>query len=612
MSSHYKSKIIAIAPKFPAVLSILGSSIIIRKVVSSPEKRKDVYHRIMFGLSCCDIIASLNYFTGTWLIPKGQVGGLGPVFMASGSKATCSLSGFFTNFAVASPLYNGTLAWYYLLSIHQNWSDRKMRKIEKWFHIIPIAFAIVSSSIALGFDMYGNVDWLCWILPDVPEGEEPTNAQKNFRIFQWMFLFGPVWLTVAFVTTVMVLLFLKMKENEKNMEKYRYSTPMVRASICSARGLSNSPSRLSSPFSNNDANNSSVSFATTDWRALKKSGVSATKKVTRDSHNSSVSFAKSDWRVLKKSGVSTIKEAVDDIPTEGWRSLKKSGAKMTKSQGDVEEGSSEKDDSTSFDEKSTSKQKELGENEDSKEVGRDNGDLNGNDDNDNDSYVSSLDGSNEEEDDISDNDNDEDDDLSLDNAFEDEEAVNNYEIEDFLPNFEESFDRSNCNNPQARNGREIGVSFAGSVEVALGQDDDEKSTSKVSEKKIFGRDSSLVKSAKCLWSRVSLRNSETIGSLRSSQRSRYNQASKSRQIAIQGMLYVCAFYITWLFPTLQRITELAVSKNFYVLVFFDTFLLPLQGIINAAIYIRPRLARFRRNNPDLGFWKSVLKVAYEV
>ena len=607
MSSHYKSKIIATAPKFPAVLSILGSSIIIRKVVSSPEKRKDVYHRIMFGLSCCDIIASLNYFTGTWLIPKGQVGGLGPVFMASGSKATCSLSGFFTNFAVASPLYNGTLAWYYLLSIHQNWSDRKIRKIEKWFHIIPIAFAIVSSSIALGFDMYGNVDWLCWILPDVPEGEEPTNAQKNFRIFQWMFLFGPVWLTVAFVTTVMVLLFFKMKENEKNMEKYRYSTPMVRASICSTPGLSNSTSKLST--SNNDANNSSVSFATTDWRALKKSGVSATKKVIRDSHNSSVSFAKSDWRALKKSSVSTTKEAVDDIPTEGWRRLKKSGAKMTKPQGDVEEG-------TSFDEKKTSNQEELGDNHDSQEARGENGDQNGNDDNDNDSSVSSLDGSNEEEDDISNNDNDEDEDddedLSLDNTFEDEEAVNNYESEDFLPNLEESFDRSNCNNPQARNGRERGVSFAGSVEVALGQDDDEKSTSKVSEKKIFLRDSSFVKSAKRLWSRVSSRNSETIGSLRSSQRSRYNQASKSRQIAIQGMLYVCAFYITWLFPTLQRITELAVSKNFYVLVFFDTFLLPLQGIINAAIYIRPRLARFRRNNPDLGFWKSVLKVAYEV
>ena len=610
MSSHYKSKIIAIAPKFPAVLSILGSSIIIRKVVSSPEKRKDVYHRIMFGLSCCDIIASLNYFTGTWLIPKGQVGGLGPVFMASGSKATCSLSGFFTNFAVASPLYNGTLAWYYLLSIHKNWSDRKIRKIEKWFHIIPIAFAIVSSSIALGFDMYGNVDWLCWILPDVPEGEEPTNAQKNFRIFQWMFLFGPVWLTVAFVTTVMVLLFLKMKENEKNMEKYKYSTPMVRASICSTPRLSNSTSQLST--SNNDANNSSVSFAKSAWRALRNSGVSATKEVTRDSHNSSVSFAKSDWRALKKSGVSTTKEVVDDIPTEGWRSLKKSGAKMTKPQGDVEEGSSEKDDSTSFDGKSTSKQKELGDNHDSQEARGDNGDQNGNDD-DNDSYVSSLDGSNEEEDDISNNDNDEDDDLSLDNnAFEDEEAVNNYESEDFLPNLEESFDRNNCKNPQARNGRERGVSFAGSVEVALGQDDDEKSTSKVSEKKIFGRDSSLVKSAKRLWSRVSSRNLETIGSLRSSQRSRYNQASKSRQIAIQGMLYVCAFHITWLFPTLQRITELAVSKNFYVLVFFDTFLLPLQGIINAAIYIRPRLAKFRRNNPDLGFWKSVLKVAYEV
>jgi hypothetical protein len=57
----------------------------------------------------------------------------------------------------------------------------------------------------------------------------------------------------------------------------------------------------------------------------------------------------------------------------------------------------------------------------------------------------------------------------------------------------------------------------------------------------------------------------------------YLKASKSRQIAIQGMLYVVAFYITWFFPTLQRITELAVSKNFFVLQFFDTFLLPLQG-----------------------------------
>lgn len=607
MSSHYKSKIIAIAPKFPAVLSVLGSSIIIRKVASSPEKRKNVYHRIMLGLSCCDIIASLNYFTGTWLIPKGQVGGLGPVFMASGSKATCSLSGFFTNFAVASPLYNGTLAWYYLLSIHKNWSDRKIRKIEKWFHIIPIAFAIVSSSIALGFDMYGNVDWLCWILPDVPEGEEPTNAQKNFRIFQWMFLFGPVWFTVAFVTTVMVLLFLKMKENEKNMEKYRYSTPMVRASICSTPGLSNSPSRLSSSISNNGTNNSSVSFATTDWKALKKSGVSATKEVTHDSHNSSVSFAKSDWRALRNRGISATKEVTDDVPTEGWRILKKSGAKMTKPQCDVEESISEKDDSTSFDEKKTSNQEELGDYGDSKKMGVENDDQNGNDDNDNDSYVSSVDGSNEEEDDISIN--DENDDLSLVNEFEDEEAVNKYESEDFLPNLEESFDH---NNSQARNGRERRVSFLGSVGVARGQDDDEKSASKVSDKKMLGRDSSIIKTAKRLWSRVSSRNSETTGSLRSSQRSRYNQASKSRQIAIQGMLYVCAFYITWLFPTLQRITELAVSKNFYVLVFFDTFLLPLQGIINAAIYIRPRLARFRRNNPDLGFWKSVLKVANEV
>jgi hypothetical protein len=69
----------------------------------------------------------------------------------------------------------------------------------------------------------------------------------------------------------------------------------------------------------------------------------------------------------------------------------------------------------------------------------------------------------------------------------------------------------------------------------------------------------------------------------------YNNASKSRQIAIQGMLYVCAFYVTWLFPTLQRITEFAVSKNFFVLQFFDTMLLPMQGkysfLVNQSVLV---------------------------
>ena len=92
----------------------------------------------------------------------------------------------------------------------------------------------------------------------------------------------------------------------------------------------------------------------------------------------------------------------------------------------------------------------------------------------------------------------------------------------------------------------------------------------------------------------------------------FNNASKSRQIAVQGMLYVCAFYITWLFPTIQRIMELSGSDQYFVVQLFDTILLPLQGLLNFTIYIRPKFMALRKNSPDSGFWGALWKASYEI
>ena len=55
------------------------------------------------------------------------------------------------------------------------------------------------------------------------------------------------------------------------------------------------------------------------------------------------------------------------------------------------------------------------------------------------------------------------------------------------------------------------------------------------------------------------------------------EVAKSKEIAVQGLLYVGAFYITWMFPTISRITELVFKKNYFPIQFLDTFLIPLQG-----------------------------------
>jgi len=79
-------------------------------------------------------------------------------------------------------------------------------------------------------------------------------------------------------------------------------------------------------------------------------------------------------------------------------------------------------------------------------------------------------------------------------------------------------------------------------------------------------------------------------------------------IALQGILYVSAFYITWFFPSLQRVIEVVANKNYFVLQMFDTALLLLQGLFNVMIYLRPRVRQYRRSHPNTRWWRVLWNV----
>lgn len=73
----------------------------------------------------------------------------------------------------------------------------------------------------------------------------------------------------------------------------------------------------------------------------------------------------------------------------------------------------------------------------------------------------------------------------------------------------------------------------------------------------------------------------------------------SRKVANQAMLYVGAFYMTWIFGTLTRLLQLIQGKTYFPLIICMTIFFPLQGFFNALVYMRPRYQTWRKENPGV-------------
>ena len=126
---------VAIAPKFTASLSALGSLVtcilILRPKKAAQHGRQSssnktgTYHRLVLGMSLCCLSSSVAWFFTTWPIPRGTPG----VYGAVGNEGTCTAQAFFAQFSLSSVMYNMSLSVYFVLVIVKKWSDDRILKI---------------------------------------------------------------------------------------------------------------------------------------------------------------------------------------------------------------------------------------------------------------------------------------------------------------------------------------------------------------------------------------------------------------------------------------------------------------------------------------------------
>ena len=216
------TKLLQSAQLLTSLLSFTASLLIALMIRSKSDSFSQPSRRIIFAMSCADMLSSLGLFTGPFLVPNGAVqytiGG------PSGTIATCELNGFlFILGSSAAPMYTCALCSYYFCKINHNMPDREFaERIEKKIHIINISWSIVGALVALFTNIINSVPGgdFCYIGADPGCKENPDiecERGQHHDIYAMIISYLPNLLSFLGVISTMVLICAKVFSQEKNL-----------------------------------------------------------------------------------------------------------------------------------------------------------------------------------------------------------------------------------------------------------------------------------------------------------------------------------------------------------------------------------------------------------
>ena len=96
-------------------------------------------------------------------------------------------------------------------------------------------------------------------------------------------------------------------------------------------------------------------------------------------------------------------------------------------------------------------------------------------------------------------------------------------------------------------------------------------------------------------------------------RSSSSTASRTKAVAVQSILYVLAYLLSFIWALIMTIVGLVdpvgVAKgNYFFLNLLQIILYPVQGLLNAFVYVRPMVARLQRQDPSRSRWECTWEV----
>jgi len=230
---------LAILPIPSAILSVIGSSVIIYMSVATRHKRKwTPYTRLLLGLSFYDIVGSVTLAIATFLRDENT----SPRPFSFGTSTSCSMVGAFNQLSYGTLVYNGMLSLYFLFTARFGFSNAYIaRVIEPWMHIICNGFSVSTSVAALAIGAYGEMAHAngCWVA-DYPRGCG-QGPECTSRLIGWLYFGLPSILIFICLFINNLIIFMFVRRHTKRRTSKRISA--VTTQLQTGRNRSSSSSQ---------------------------------------------------------------------------------------------------------------------------------------------------------------------------------------------------------------------------------------------------------------------------------------------------------------------------------------------------------------------------------
>jgi len=205
------------------IISVIGSTTIIVVLLRSPKRLTSTYRRLVFGMSCFDVLHSISYVASGLPSPQGATSPWAR--NAIGNITTCNIQGLAAYAGMmGSVLYDCMLSIYFVLVVvYSKREDIIQKRIEPFFHATATLVPVGAGIFLLVTKHFNEAGSICWIssFPGkcYTEDIDCTRGANAYR-YRWIFAGYPVLLVLVIVIGCMVRLSWSIGKQEIKMSKY--------------------------------------------------------------------------------------------------------------------------------------------------------------------------------------------------------------------------------------------------------------------------------------------------------------------------------------------------------------------------------------------------------